>query len=167
MSSGYTPPGGGQSRSIKYANRSAGNLVLNSGAWANVDVTTDMVMSAQAGDIIEVSASFLTSASALTATFFDIVSVVAGAPVNSWGTDSAVGANLEGIQAWRCDSNNAGLNPRIGGSMFRAVTAGDIVNGQVTLRLRYKQPAANNVTLYNDGTRVLQLAAKNHGPAVA
>lgn len=157
--------GGGQSGAPSaYANRTSGDIVLNSGVWANVDTGTDVQLSnVQAGQLVAVSVSLLTAASALTATFFDVVSVVANAPVNSWGLDAAPTVGSEGVQAWRCDSNSSGLNQHAGGLMVRRVVAGDLAAGVLKLRLRYRQPAANNVTLFNNNTRALQLAAINLG----
>lgn len=153
-----------RARAFKYVNRTSGDLTLNSGSWANVDTGTDLVLDAQSGDVIEVGGSWLVAGSTTTATFFDVASIVSAAPVNSWGIDGAVTTTMEGVQAWRCDSNSIGLNTAVGGSMMRTLVSGDIASGTVTLRLRYKQPTATNVTLYNSANRVLHFWAKNLGP---
>jgi hypothetical protein len=153
-----------RARAFKYINRMSTDITLNSGTWANVDTGTDLTLEAQTGDVIEVGGSWLTSGSATTATFFDVASIVSGSPVNSWGIDGAVTTAMEGIQAWRCDSNSIGLNQRVAGGMMRVLLAGDISSGLVTLRLRYKQPTATNVTLYTGANRALHFWAKNLGP---
>jgi hypothetical protein len=149
----------------RYINRAtgSGDITLNSGSWADLDTSTDLALAAQVDDLIEVGGSWLVAASSTTAVFFDAVSLVSGSPVNSWGVDGAVGSSVEGIQAWRCDSNSVGLNQRVGGSMMKAVVSGDLSGGTVTLRLRYKQPTAGAQTLYNNANRRLHFWAKNLG----
>jgi hypothetical protein len=151
-------------RSYKYKNRTSGDITLNSGTWADVDTGLDVTLAAQVGDVIEVGGSWLVAGSTTTAVFFDAVSIVSAAPVNSWGIDGAVGTSVEGIQAWRCDSNSIGLNQKASGGMMRVLLAGDIASGFVTVRLRYKQGTAGAQAMYNNANRAVQFWAKNLGP---
>lgn len=68
--------------------------------------------------------------------YLDVVTVVAGAPVNSLAAGAAVEATavtVLGVPGWRGPS---GALAPIGGVVRYTVQAGDLASGYVTLRLR-------------------------------
>lgn len=158
----YNPPAssaGVHAKDYARAIRSSGNVTLNSATWANIDTGVDLVLSAAAGDVIEVApAGRLAAGAGGTDTFFDVATVVAGSPVNYFGT--AGGATDEGVSSWRC---NATLDSRVTGAVARTLVAGDIADGTVTLRLRYRQDVAGNRLLVAGATNPFTWSAKNIG----
>ena len=140
--------------------RPSGDLTLNSTSWANVDTGLDLTIPATAGDEIEVTGSWLVSASGTAEVYFDAVSVVSGSPVNAWGTDGAETGTTEGIQAWRAVANNF-LCCAAGGAT-RPVVSGDLSGGNLTLRLRYRISSSSR-TMFAGANRHILFSAKNLG----
>lgn len=129
------------------ARRTSGNLTLNSTTWANVDTGLDLVVPAQAGDVLHASFSGLWGGEAV-AGVIDVATIVAGSPVNYFGSaGGASGLGLGGL--FGPSTTDAGSeNFPIGGAAQYAVQSGDISGGTVTLRLRYRTGSASNKTLF-------------------
>lgn len=145
----------------KKAKRTAGDQSLNSTTWANVDTALDLVLPAVVGDEIEYGINGLSGAQAVFIDF-DVVSIVAASPVNSFATDgAAVAAPGAVILGWQGPS---GAAAHMAGSVLYTVVAGDISGGNVTLRLRYATNAAVNKTVYGSAASPLRVWAKNLGP---
>lgn len=148
-----------RSRDHKTARRTSGDLTLNSTTWADLDNGLDLVLAAREGDSIEVGISAQAAEEALDG-YLDVATVVAGSPVNYFGT--AGGASDRGIAAWIL-AVSAVSSPA--GAIHRTLTAGDIDGGTVRLRLRYRTSSASNKTLRASSAIVpLQWYAKNLGP---
>lgn len=129
--------------------RTAGNLTLNSTSWANwPTIGTLIIPNVVAGDYIEFGAHFLVSAPA-TAVQFDIVTEVAGSPVNSIGKRAAAlvaSENEDCLPGWFVTS---GTSQRVVGSApVYPLQAGDLTTTTVILRLRYRTSAAANATVF-------------------
>ena len=139
--------------------RKTANYVLNQTStttWFDLDATTDLVLDAVPGDYILVGVNGTWNNEA-PAAYLDVASIVSSAPVNYWG--GAGGTTDTGIGSWQGISST--LSP-IGGPITRAVVAGDLSGGQVTLRLRYRLgTASTNKTLLAATGGVLQFWAEN------
>lgn len=139
------------------ADRTAGNLTLNSLTWADVDNALDLTLAAVVGDWIEVSLSGFWNNEAVVARM-DAVSVVAGSPVNSWADQAAPDNTHFGVGGWFGPSGQQG---NIGGSIIKQVVSGDLSGGNVTLRLRYRTSTAANKTLFAAAITPLTFWARN------
>jgi hypothetical protein len=138
-------------------------LTLNSNVtWANVETSLDLTLNAATGDVIEYAISAFAN-SAATDIYLDVVSIVSGSPVNSWGfaTTPANPPTSYGIQAFLAPSSTS---PAISGSFFRTLVAGDISAGTVVMRLRYATGGAVNRVLNANAAQPLEVWARNHGP---
>jgi hypothetical protein len=146
-----------RARAHKFIIRTPGDLTLaaSATAWAAVDTGSDLTLDAQVGDTITVNAGAYVS-SVSSAMFFDVASMVSGSPVNYWGGSG--GSGDFGITAWTVPSGGAA---GIGGAWPRAISAGDLVNGKVTLRLLYRGGGA---TVNASAGRPLMFMIDNIGP---
>lgn len=150
-----------RSRDFKHFTRNSGDLTLNSTAWADlptIGTTWDAVLAAQVGDIIECGVSGFWNSQNVVG-HLDVATIVSAAPVNYFAT--AGGASGYGVPSWAGVANN---QSNAGGSFMRALVAGDISAGMVTLRLRYRTSSAVNKTLYAQTDLPLHFWAKNLGP---
>lgn len=134
------------------------NLTLNSTTFADVDPSgtaaarnLDVVLSAKTGDWVELGLSARTDAGAVTL-YLDMASIVSSAPVNYIS-----GGAGDGIQGW---SGVNGQTTPISGNVLYQVQAGDIENGQVRFRLRYRTTAATNKVVVATTTQPLQTFGK-------
>ena len=126
--------------------------------WADLDTSTDITLSGvQVGDVVEAGLSF-TASDADPILFLDVVSVVAGAPVNSWGDNGVPSSSRWGAQCWVTSAGNLG----IGGSIPRAVTSNDLVDGVLTLRVRARLNSAGSATVTGGGNTPFTFWARNH-----
>lgn len=138
--------------------RIAGDLSLNSAAWATVNTSLDLVVAATAGDIIEVCPNFMCGSEALDFAF-DFIFVTSSLNLSQHAAENAAGYGAPG---WRADP---GVFSAISGALYCACSAGDLTGGQATLRLRYRQPGgAGAKTVKGTATQPLILSARNHGP---
>lgn len=137
--------GGRPWKSFARTNRASTNITLNQSAWTDVDNALDLVLTAAAGDLVTVKLSGWCDANAVV-TNFDAVSVVAGAPVNSWAVDGAPLASGQGLMAWRANQNSEN---DLGGSVDRLLVAGDIEGGNVRIRLRYRNSFGTTRELFS------------------
>jgi len=127
-----------------HAIRTSANITLNNTSWTNVDTGLDLVIPAQAGDVLMVMASMLVGNENISL-YLDAATIVSGSPVN-YISQGAGGASSQGVAAWRGWDNT--IRPTLGGGVFYTVVSGDIDSGNVTLRLRYRTSAGSNKTLF-------------------
>lgn len=149
-----------RSRAFKHVRRTSGNLILNNTAWTNLDTALDLVLSAQIGDVIEAAFSARWENEAF-GVGIDVHSWVSGAAVTAWSSGVAPTGTGLGVRAWY---GLGGVAYGVGGSVMNTLVAGDISAGTVTLRLRFRNAAAGNRTLYASADEPLQFSAKNLGP---
>jgi hypothetical protein len=142
-----------------HARRTAGDVVLNGTAWADVDTAVDLTLEAYPGDIVSVSVSHHGGSEAVVACY-DAVSVVSGSPVNSWAVDGAVSATSRGVLAWREETS---VEPSAGGTIARAIVAGDLSSNTLTIRLRGRTLTAAAKTERANADLPLAWSAVNHG----
>jgi len=146
-----------RSRDFKFLRRVGGNLTLTSATYADVDTTLDLTLAAQIGDVIEYAVLGLFGAENNSANL-DGYSVVSGAVVNPWaasGTGTAYTGWYKPVtaSAWP-----------FGGSVMKALVAGDLSAGTVTLRLRGRRDGSTNVSVFGTTDIPLNVWAKNLGP---
>lgn len=147
-----------RARNFKEAQKSTDTLLGNTN-WGAVDSAVDRTISAQVGDIIEVIFSASISDTAANAAEVETVTMNGVTPINSmWNrTTAPSGASGAGFPAWAVPS---GVMTRLIGSLFYPVVAADIVNGLVSIQLRFRTGLATP-------TRSLtpfSIAYKNLGP---
>ena len=142
------------------AKRTSGSLSSSSTTWVNLDTGLDLVLPASAGDVIEVSLVGIWDVQAATG-FLDVVSVVSGNPVNSFGADGSPSNTHLGIVGW---GGAISVVTFAGGNFFRTLVAGDISGGNVTLRLRRRNDVAVSKTLLATTDIPLEWWARNLGP---
>lgn len=132
---------GGSSGSARaaVARLTSGNLTLANTSWTSVDTTTDLVLTATAGEWVEVSLAALVTTEDANRLFFDAVTVVSSSPVNAVSGQSVSGSRY-GVPNWFMASMYKGP---LGGSVLYQLQAGDISGGQVRLRLQY---STDNIT---------------------
>lgn len=149
-----------RSRQMVKARRTSGNLTLNSTSWANVDTGLDLTLNeVQVGDEIVYGIGGLANNEAVFL-YFDVATIVSAAPVNYFGT--AGGASDNGVVGWFCAS---GAYVGFGGlSHPYTIQAGDLTDGSVTLRLRYRTQTAGNRVVRAVSTDPLDVWAMNLGP---
>jgi hypothetical protein len=124
--------------------RTSSDITLNSTSWANVDTGIDIVVPAQAGDVLLVALSALFGTENVVG-FLDVATIVSGSPVN-YISGGAGGASHQGVTSWR--GHDSTVYKGAGGTIQYVVQSGDISGGNVTLRLRYRTASAANKTLY-------------------
>jgi hypothetical protein len=145
---------------VAFARRTAGDLTLNSTAWANLQTGLDLTLAGVlAGDVIEVGFSGRCNNEAV-AGGIDVVSLVSAAPVNAWGQNGAEQGSGLGIAALNFLASQADA---LGGSIMRAAVAGDLSGGTLTLRWRYRTTTGANKTMRANADHPLDVWAKNHG----
>jgi hypothetical protein len=138
-----------------------GAITLNSTTWADVSGPADLVVAAEAGDVLAVSLSALLGAEAVNGCL-DMATIVSSSPVN-YVSGNDGGASSLGVQAWLGPASASG---NAAGTVFYTVASGDIAGGNVTLRLRYRTTAATNKTLNASADQPLQHSVVNLKPAV-
>lgn len=141
------------------AKRTAGSLILNSTSWANVDTGLDLVLAAEAGDLVIIGAEGQWANEAIWG-WLDFATIVAAAPVNSVARNAAVQASpgTTGIPGL---AGHPSTTIGFGGTLLYVVQAGDVSGGNVTFRLRYATSAAANKTLFGSTNDPLDVWAVN------
>jgi hypothetical protein len=143
--------------------RTAGDLSLNSTVWSDlptISTSGDLTINATTGDVVVVAACGLWSTENVDANL-DVVTIVAGSVVNSFGADGTPSNSHSGIRSW------SALGPAywtIGGNFYRTLVSGDISSGTVTLRVRYRTGIASNKTLFGSTNNPFEYFAQNLGP---
>lgn len=142
--------------------RTTADLTLNNAAWTDVSTSLDMTIAAQVGDDIEYGISGILSAGGGgTNHHFDVATIVSAAPVNYFSNGTVTPA-AGGVSGWYAASASEAL---LSGSVMYTIVSGDLASGLVTLRLRHKQDAAGNRTLYSSASNPLFVWVKNLGPS--
>lgn len=146
-------------RGFQSVARTAGNLTLNSTAWANTSTTLDLTLAATTGDVIAADIAGLWNNDAVIGSL-NVVAVASGEGM------STRTANTDfGWQAWR---GHASVLTSIGGSASRAMASADISGGNVISRIRHRTGTAANKTFYaSTANGPLYFQVRNHGPHVA
>lgn len=154
-----------QSRAHKRIRYVSGSITLNQTAWTDLVAAgaLDIVLRAQVGDDLEYGLSGIIGNTAVES-YFDVVTVVSGAPVNSFaqaGPVVPIGTGAYGVSGWY---TSASRQDTLSGSAWYTVVAGDLSGGKVTLRPRYADSAATARTLFASANNPFLLTAKNLGP---
>jgi hypothetical protein len=147
-------------RTFKFAQRTAGNIALNSSlAWTNIDTALDMVLAAQVGDVVECCVStYFGDAAEIGSGSLDFATIVGGVAVNYVGS---TGGTADFATPWTIPAQ---LKFVMYGTAMRTLIAGDISSGTVTLRLRGRTDTANARTMRGTAQFPLKVWAKNLGP---
>lgn len=135
----------------------SGDITLNSTAWADVPGPVTVTVDATAGQILQIGLVALFGSEAVSA-LLDAATVVSGSVVNYVGAGEVSGSG--GVRAW---TGLSGTSNGVGGSVLYTVQAGDVVDGTVTLRLRYRTASAAAKTLRAGVSNQLKFYAANLG----
>lgn len=154
---GLTGVGGASLVDFAKSRRTSGDITISSTqtTWQNLDTGLDLVVDAEAGDIIQVSVSLRTSSAAVFKSF-DVCTVVAGSPVNYFGSGEVTSTSGNGITGLTCISGAIDFQAA---TAYYIVQAGDISGGQVTLRLRTRGSGLTNYAINSTTTDPLDFAA--------
>lgn len=132
---------------------------MNGQAWANLDTGIDLTLTGvTAGQIVAVGLAF-TYLSENNNAYVDAVSLVAGSPVKNWSQGIAEGGTLQGFPGWMSPNFAAS----IGSIARRAVEAGDLSAGSLTIRFRVRTELAANKTITANSNLALVAWAQNLG----
>lgn len=142
---------------VAIARRASTDVTVTSTTWANFDTALDLTLDANAGDFVEVAVSGMWENQASDACL-DVVSLVSGSPVNSWGSNGTPDNANTGVLAW---FGSTGVFSPVGGSITRAVISGDLSGGTLTLRLRTRLLAAGSKDMQAISTAPFIVMAKN------
>lgn len=136
-------------------------FTISSTSWVNATGTSDIVLPAQSGDIIEVQmeARYDGQTAGDEYKFVDVATIVGGSPVNYFGNGSADPAAGEGIHSWYGSGQGIGDYQSVGGGSVRELVVGDISNGAVTLRVRVRGDTVTGRDIV-----IYKWWAKNLGP---
>lgn len=144
-------------RGYQRALRTAGNLTLNTTAWANTSTALDLTLAASSGDVIRVSLNGFWSLNAVNGVL-NAVCVASGA-----GFSTRTANTDNGSVSW------FGQGSRfvdITGPITRTIASADISGGNVIVRLRHRTAPAANKTLVATTAGPLFFIALNRGPHV-
>lgn len=139
---------------FEQSQRTAGNLTINSVAWADVDNGLDLVLAAVSGDLIAVSISGAWGSEAVDG-YLDAIATASGTHLSGNG-----GAGGTGILGWQ---GLSGVDGRFGPTYFYQAVVGDLAGGNITLRLRTRTSTATNKTLGGAMPTPLTFFGVNHG----
>lgn len=149
-----------RARSFKRTTRTAGDIILNSTTWADVDTGLDLVLTAQIGDVIEYGIHGRMS-DATPEVYMDVATVVSAAVASYFSSGTITPATL-GTPGWLCSASTTVL--LTGSVLSFPLAAGDISGGLVTLRLRYYESSAVARAIFASAAQPLHIFAKNLGP---
>lgn len=125
-----------------------------------------MALGADVGDVIEYGVNFAISGHATNYAYFDVVTAVSGAPVNSFASEGAAPTattSNSGLMGWFITATPDTIP--VSGAVRYTVTAGDLdAAGAVTLRFRYATLNTSGRTLYASASFPLKVYASNIGP---
>lgn len=119
----------------------------------------DLVLAAEAGDVIEYCPAFSWGNEAVDS-YMDVATIVAGAAVNTF-LGLALGATNFGIGGW---GGAAGVFTNARTPHWYTVQSGDLTNGAVTLRPYVKSASATLKRIIRGTDNPVVLMAKNLGP---
>lgn len=158
-----------RSKAHRYEKYQGGNITLSSTTWATLPGVSDKVLKAAVGDVVVVEFSAIADiGGSSNHVDLDAVSVGGSAPCY-WSSDGTT-RSAQGVQAWYLPGNGVtGYTPQARGAVRHTIVAGDIVSGQVTIRMQYRLEAAGsgNRTLYAAASQanfVVEFSAWNLGP---
>ena len=148
-----------RARAFKHAARTAGDVNLVSASWVAIDAGLNLAISAQPGDVIEAGMNAFMNSAAAESIRLDVFCMNGATVLSQFGT-----AN-EGVPAWIIPALANFYFP--GPPILRAMSTTDIVAGQVSLSLRYKNitAGATGRTIFANSDRALRFYVKNLGPA--
>jgi hypothetical protein len=146
---------------VAFATRTAGDVAVGT-TFAAVDSATDLVLKAQAGDVIRVGINSIWTAAATADKTFDVATWVGGAAVSWFGNSAGIGAGGVGPAAWY--HGGADFEGR-SGVWFKILTSSDVDNGTVTLRVCARAGTAR--TLQADTVYRFEWWAENMGAQAA
>ncbi len=145
----------------KFVTRTAGNLTLNSTAWAAISTGLDLAVPAVVGDVVEVAVTAYWSNEAVSG-YLDAVSMVSGSPVNYWASaGSATGQGIPGLVGV------AGVSSDRCAGFRKTIVSGDLAAGLVTVRIYYRTSTANPKTVFAVADLPFQVRVTNLTQAVA
>lgn len=153
-------------RAFKYIFRTAGSYSYAAATWGSMagGSSLDFVLAAQVGDVIEYSVNLVWGTEAIYGSL-DVATIISGSAVNYFGQPGGASTANNGIAAWFGPPNyGSTYNPRATGSAWYTVTAGDLANGAVTLRIMQCNSGASTKTVFATAVNPLWLCAKNLGP---
>lgn len=139
-----------------------GNFTIIATAWANLPVAVPdlAAIKCNVGDYVEIGASGLWNNDAQVGQL-DMVSVVAGVPVNAWGQNGPENNTWAGIMSWYGIAS--AIRP-VSGGMIKQVVAGDLdASSNLTLRLRGFVSAAAGKSMFATVGVPFVYWAINHG----
>lgn len=142
---------------LKFKGRTSGDVVMNATVYTAVDTALDLVITAEAGDVIEYAHSGFLSNENLN-TSFNVWTMNGATQVNPFSSGADGIAALFHVGPSFSESS---------GSVMLQLLAGDVFAGKVTLRLFYKQNGAGNKSLRANTSLPFQLRAVNYGPVEA
>lgn len=136
----------------------AGNITLNGTTWAAVPGPGDLVLTGlTTGQVVAVGVSTLYGTEAVFACL-DFASWVSGAGVKAWSTSAALDDTHTGAQGWYNPASTAFIG--ISGEIPRAIEAGDLVSGTLTLKFIRRTITAANKSLLATADRPLIIWAR-------
>lgn len=130
----YAPAASKTPGFIDSKRETSGDVKLGVTTWSDLFFNRlDLFLPAKAGDWIEAGMSFFASGQD-TDIYFDAITIVGGFGRTSFATKGALPDNFgRGVSAW---TGPRGVRTPCGGSVPLQLTANDIENGQVRLRIR-------------------------------
>lgn len=117
----------------------SGNITIDSSGWQAV--APDLTLTAQAGDVLELTVNAMCD-TAGSDVLFDAATVVGGALRGYFSSDSTTQRSPGGLGSWYVETGKF-IGPTAPG--IYTVTAGDVVGGQVTVRLIAKAESGSRV----------------------
>lgn len=134
-------------------------FAITSTSWVDATGATDIILTAQAGDCIEVGLEGLYQGLGIIEyKYIDVAIVTGGTPGTHFGHNSSEPSTGEGIHAWY-GSGQSGDFQAVGGGTVYELQPAHIESGKVTLRLRVRgeTTTTRDVVIY-------RWWAKNLGP---
>lgn len=148
-----------RARDFKFQRRTSGDITVSGPAYTAIDTGLDLMLTAQVGDVIEVSLSGHWAANSSQNGIIDAATLITGNPVTYFSTGTASSGN--GVGAWYGTYTNTPIG--VGGPVMITLGAGDISGGIVTIRL-YAHTDSTNRNILASASNPLFVSAKNLGP---
>ncbi|MDG4832424.1 hypothetical protein O7627_24395 [Solwaraspora sp. WMMD1047] len=133
-----------------------GNITVEQADW--IQLGPDLTIEAAAGDVLELAPSCLLNNTGDDCQL-DAATRVSGADTNWWSTGGAASRWPGGIAAWYVSEGFTG--PRLPARY--TVQAGDVVSGEVTVRLYGRATGASSRTLFASSAYPLRWSLTNLG----
>lgn len=146
-------PIGSSVRDFDQKTRTAGNVSTSSTSFVDIDTALDIVLTAAAGDWLEIGVNGLWSNQGVFGRM-EAFTWVSAAPVNG------VSGASNGVPGWLGVANGFTV---VGAPILYTVQAGDVSSGTVTLRFRYKVDSASSKTLHAESAAPFRTWGRNLG----